>query len=135
MEPIKRTYFVEDNDIFTIVFQTIFAACSDKYQELDVFVNGQVALHAIKASEELPDLILLDINMPVMDGWEFLESLKELNEAVNKIPVYILTSSIDPEDEVKAKEYPNVKGYVIKPLSKNRLIEIYEEVATGKYAF
>jgi CheY-like chemotaxis protein len=124
---INRTYFIEDNDIFTIVFKTLFNASKDKFDELDIFVNGEVALEALKNTDFLPDLILLDINMPVMDGWEFLHHLNKDERFLN-IPIYILTSSIDPDDEIKAKQYPNIKGYVIKPLSQKRLLEIHDEV-------
>lgn len=90
------------------------------------FNNGLLAIEKLKelaASESpMPDVILLDINMPVLDGWGFLavfqadEKLKEL-----KIPIYLVTSSVDERDVEKAKCYNMVLDYCIKPLSVQQL--------------
>ena len=86
--------------------------------------NGQVAIdHLAENGEHLPDMILLDINMPVMDGWDFLENFSEM--AMSKdIPVVMLTSSINPDDIEKAKSHQLVKGFLSKPLNKDKLDEV-----------
>jgi len=66
-------------------------------------------------------LVLLDINMPVMNAWNFLDGLKELN---NNTDVIILSSSINPEDRIAAESYSNVKAFLNKPLSKENIRKI-----------
>jgi CheY-like chemotaxis protein len=81
-----------------------------------VFNNAQDALEKIILED--PQIIFLDLNMPVMNGWDFLDVLQRKNI---KLDVYILTSSVDPNDKKKAEKYENVKGFLTKPLSKETL--------------
>ncbi|SHG95534.1 CheY chemotaxis protein or a CheY-like REC (receiver) domain [Flavobacterium fluvii] len=89
--------------------------------------NGEEALNYFKTfkdgdSDIKPQLIFLDLNMPVMGGWEFLDcfSTTEYSE-YNTIKVIILSSTIDPEDLEKAKKYPMVLDFLSKPISKEML--------------
>lgn len=69
-----------------------------------------------------PELILLDINMPRLSGWDFLERYKEWNDNQKPDPVIVmLTTSMNPEDEHKARQIDEVSGYESKPLSKNKV--------------
>ena len=84
-------------------------------------------LAKIEHKEEFPEVIFLDINMPVMDGWNFLENF------ANQVPlhaytnIYMVTSSIDPADQEKVKKYPAVKVFITKPFSVESLEQIYIE--------
>ena len=75
-----------------------------------------------------PDLIFLDINMPAMDGWEFLGQYRELNkEQQADIIMIMLTTSLNPDDELRTKEFPEIAGFENKPLLLQRLEDILEK--------
>lgn len=98
---------------------------------IHVSENGMEALHYLTQSlmegEEYPELILLDINMPVMDGFQFLEEFEKLPSNIRKsIRVVMLTSSNATLDISKAKRY-NINGYIVKPLCKSKLEEVFKE--------
>jgi CheY-like chemotaxis protein len=76
-------------------------------------------------SKDVPSIIFLDINMPLMDGFEFLEEMKgHANEYFNKCRVIILSSSENPRDFEKWKKYRNVDSYIVKPLLPHDLLKI-----------
>jgi CheY-like chemotaxis protein len=97
------------------------------------FENGEEAKkyfidNAAKA-EKLPDVILLDINMPVMDGWDFLEWIKEnRNLFARNIPIFMVSSSIDWRDIERAKSYESVMDYISKPLTEGNFFEIAHKI-------
>lgn len=89
--------------------------------------NGQLAIDYIKElvanQQQLPHLILVDINMPILNGWEFIEAYEQLGiEAHNDM--YMLSSSVYENDIEKAKSYASVKGFISKPLPTDRLKEL-----------
>lgn len=89
--------------------------------------NGQQAIDYIKDSianpEQFPNLMLIDINMPIMNGWEFIEAYQMLN-IQQSVDMYILSSSVYENDIEKTKSYTSVKGFISKPLSIERLKEL-----------
>lgn len=95
-----------------------------------VYKNGHAAYEQLSSNIEdaaiTPDIIFLDLNMPVMDGWQFLQAFTQLKPA-KKILIYILTSSVDPEDTVKVLQYNNVQGYLVKPITETDLKKILLE--------
>lgn len=91
------------------------------------YTNAQAALDQLgqwsqSSHEKLPRLIFLDINMPIMDGWEFLREFKKLPGIVHEVSkIHILTSSIDHEDIEKAKSSQLVNDFISKPLTSEKL--------------
>lgn len=93
----------------------------DKAIEICSYSNAEIALNDLIAGKIKPDIIFLDINMPLIDGWEFLE---DLNTTEIQIPIYMLTSSIDKNDNEKARKYSVVNGFLNKPLKQEILENI-----------
>jgi CheY-like chemotaxis protein len=87
--------------------------------EVQSYVNGQRAFDNLKEAVEsggtLPDIILLDLNMPRMDGWDFLDAFDSLAIA-KEVSVFVVTSSIRPDDIEKTSRYKQVKGFFSKPI-------------------
>lgn len=90
--------------------------------------NGQRALQYLEESNACPDVILLDINMPVMDGFDFLEEFIRLGKCNDKTEIYMLTSSSQDVDKVKAKSFNIVKDYFEKPLTGENLEKILSDL-------
>ncbi|UFH45674.1 response regulator [Flavobacterium galactosidilyticum] len=102
---------------------------SEMFSEISSFKNGKDAIDELYNSSEnidaIPDIILLDINMPIMDGWEFMDELGVIKPKFNAdIVVYIVSSSIAIEDKNKSKSHENILGYLSKPVTLDDLILI-----------
>ncbi len=138
---IREIYLVDDDAVVRMVVGKIFK--NIQFQNpIHNFENGKIAIDEIlkKAAEKEFDsvsekiLLLLDINMPVMDSWAFLDQFKDLDEHIkNHFLISIITSSIDSSDKLKASSYVDVSDYITKPLSAAQTIEflkkhgLYEE--------
>jgi CheY-like chemotaxis protein len=99
-------------------------------EHIEVVLNGEEALIFLKKEENQyhPDIIFLDINMPKMNGWEFMEAYKELRaDQKAKVLVIMLTTSESPEDKKRVVLYPEIIGFNSKPLTQEMLIAILEK--------
>lgn len=126
MNKIKTAYIIDDDEI--IVYLTDKIIKEENFCEhSETFNNGQLALDRLKEVMEsggpMPDVMLIDINMPIMDGWELLDEIVKL-PIEPAIPLIIFTSSINPADREKAFTYPTIKGYIQKPLTVLKLDKI-----------
>jgi CheY-like chemotaxis protein len=111
-----------DDDNITNMLNRYFL--EEHYPTLEIrsFIYASKALEELQNSADSPDFILLDINMPGMNGWEFLESLQHSELPPNTLPeIYMLSSSLDPEDQAKARNSILVKGFISKPLEVEKL--------------
>jgi CheY-like chemotaxis protein len=107
-------------------------------QHIHVVLNGHEAIDYLckqgkfeSESDEfpLPQLIFLDINMPIMDGWEFIEAYKNLNLANKEnIIIVMLSSSFNPADKAKAESIAEIAVFKHKPMSKDSLVEIIDKI-------
>jgi response regulator RpfG family c-di-GMP phosphodiesterase len=94
-------------------------------------LNGKFAIDQLaeiqsKDPAKLPDYILLDINMPIMNGWEFLDEYKRLKlDPLGKSKIYIISSSVFSNDINKARSYPVVKDFISKPLNVEKIRELF----------
>jgi CheY-like chemotaxis protein len=119
---------IDDDDINIFIIKKIVEKTGYDAQMV-AKTNGQLAIDYLTelktTQQQLPDLILIDINMPVLNGWEFLEAYEKLG-IDHEIDMYMLSSSVYENDIEKAKTYKTVKGFISKPLSIERLIELFE---------
>jgi CheY-like chemotaxis protein len=95
-----------------------------------MFSDGDQAIRFFEQNaaspEELPDIILLDLNMPIMDGWDFMDAFVRMRPRIGKkINIFIATSSVNPEDQRRASEISAVSDYVIKPMSDASLSRLF----------
>lgn len=124
----KSIWVIDDDAIYQILINKIIQK-SEMFSTVHSFKNGKEAIDTVSASlknkGDLPDFILLDINMPIMNGWEFMEALALIKPGIDKqIIIYIVSSSIAAEDKNKSKTYPDILGYLSKPVSIDDLILI-----------
>jgi len=126
---LKRVLLVDDDEAFNFLNRIVFTD-NKVYCQMDEVMDGKAAIDYLKSSEQCPDVILLDINMPVMDGFEFLEQFEQFNKCVSVSKVFILTSSHREEDRQKSLANKYVKGYFDKPLNSTHVKQILE--ALGK---
>ena len=126
---IKKTVWVIDDDpIYQIIVKKNIQK-SEMFSSISSFKNGKEAIDDLHTTLEInggpPDIILLDINMPVMDGWEFMEKMGLISAQITQqISVYIVSSSIAAEDRNKSQTYSDILGYLSKPVTIEDLIEI-----------
>ncbi|MCX2484885.1 response regulator [Pedobacter sp. MR2016-24] len=130
---MKSTFqlLVIDDDAINIFIIKKLIEKTGYLLEIISMSNGELAIEHLKKQNSqnlaLPDLIFLDINMPIMTGWEFLVEYEKLG-IEKMIPVYMLSSSIFQNDIDKARTFPNVKDFMSKPMSNHQLINIFDSM-------
>lgn len=131
MTTLKTLTIVDDDDIFVFLTTKIIEQ-TNLVDLIKVFGNGLDAINFLKENKNnvdaLPDIILLDLSMPIMNGWQFLEKYNKLNPTIGKkITIYICSSSISPDDITRAKTISEVSDYIIKPITKDKLIDLIKK--------
>lgn len=118
---MSKVFIIDDDTIHQRIAQIMI----EKHQLFDdytSYTDAEKALTFLKEHKnkqsELPDVILLDLNMPVIDGWDFLDLLEGFRSELSKaIRIFIVTSSVDEKDILRAQNYSAVNGFISKPLS------------------
>lgn len=133
MSKYHSVMLIDDNEIDNLINQKMVeAARLSDY--IYTHTGAKSAIEFLKNIEQLeknivesvlPDVIFLDIDMPLMDGFQFLEEFNKLKDTtIKKCKIIMLTSSINPQDVSKSKKYEAVKKYLNKPLSQESLTEL-----------
>jgi len=129
MRKISTFSIIDDDELFQFTIKKIIQSTGLVNRVLQ-FNNGKTALNYFAENQEvssvLPDIIFLDLNMPVMNGWQFLEAFLDLNYPKKAVTIYICTSSVNPKDYEMYKKFSTVSGYLVKPLSKTEIYEILD---------
>ncbi|WP_295649024.1 response regulator [uncultured Mucilaginibacter sp.] len=130
--PFKTVCVIDDDKIYIYGLKKLITI-KELSPNLMEFYNGKEAIDFLINPEnqnQLPDIIFLDINMPVMDGWGFMESFVKIKPQLSKkITIYMVSSSINQDDINRAKGISDVTDYVIKPISQDTLVELFNVAA------
>lgn len=129
---LNSVLLIDDDEPTNFYTQMIIeeSGCAD---HVKVAQGGKEALDYLNSAHHhndypRPDLIFLDINMPAMDGWEFLDEYKKLKkESHGRVIVVMLTTSLNPDDKVKASSIPEISGFESKPLTEEKLKSILSQ--------
>lgn len=118
---MNRYLLIDDDDIITKIHPVIIRRV-DKECDIEICVSGMEAIDYLtalnEANETAPDYIFLDINMPVMTGFEFMEALTpQLTDFISSSKIILLSSSVDPRDVEKAAIYKTIIEFAPKPLT------------------
>jgi len=127
---IKRFLLVDDDPLNNYLSKVVLEMSLGAVEIKD-FVNPELALNYIEHEFEYKPLeektiLFLDINMPTLSGWEFLDKFNKLEEAIkNQFSIYMLSSSIDPSDIQRVKLNPYLIDFIEKPLDKTIIAEMF----------
>lgn len=123
---MTKVWLVDDDQIFIDIVMLLNES-SEAALDFQVFPSGTAFLAALDeaANNELPHVIMLDVTMPDLTGWEVLAALQERNwDTDYNIPIHLVTSFANLEDRKRAETFPEVSAYVVKPISMDYLMSL-----------
>lgn len=134
MKKDNKAFIIEDDEIAKTIINNILKS-DTRVSSSEFYTNGQVALEKLKAliseNEKPPNFIILDFDMPLMNGLEFLENIKHL-EGINQIPVFMNSASTELGKYQNFLNYENVKESFSKPFTAQSLHSILEYIESNK---
>ncbi|RCH53618.1 response regulator [Mucilaginibacter hurinus] len=123
--PFKYCLLIDDNYIDNFVTSRILETASFA-EKIEIFQSASLAIEALRTGASKPDVIFLDIRMPLMTGFEFLQEFETLTIDKSGIKIFMLSSSLDPTDLRKSSDNKYVTQFIHKPLT----FEVLEEICT-----
>jgi CheY-like chemotaxis protein len=137
MSRVRNIWVIDDDDVFQFTISKIFKILQLP-EKVHTFSDGEKAIEHLTNNmdnaESLPDIILLDINMPIMDGWQFLEEYSKVKKHLKKaVVIYLVTSSVDARDIRLAKEFEDISEYITKPMSFDKVRELVGQKKAAQY--
>lgn len=128
---MNKNFAIIDDDETTQFVVEITIENTNLAKNITVFSDGKEAIDFftlnVNNPENLPDIIFLDLNMPIMDGWQFLDHFAILKPQIEKkITIFITSSSTNQNDIIRAKKYSDVTEYIIKPITEEDVIRLYQ---------
>lgn len=135
LSPKLKLCLIDDDKLYLFGMKKMLELTKISDHVLE-FCNGEEALTFFQThhyqDELLPDVIFLDINMPVMNGWEFLEGFNKIKNKLNKdIVIYMVSSSMNQTDIDKARSFEYISQYLIKPVTLQQLKELFNSQAVN----
>lgn len=124
---MEKVLFIDDDEIQSFIVSNLFRRASIEVN-LQSFLNGKEAIDYLESCspEAFPEFVFVDLNMPVMDGFEFISRFeKKFSAKFNSTKVYVLSSSIRDDDKEKTMAYSFVKDFISKPISADVLKGIF----------
>lgn len=117
-QKLKLIILLDDNNATNYIHKK-FIKESECTENCIDFQNGELLLDYLKSEDSIiPELLFMDINMPTMNAWEFLEEFEKIkNERLKKIVIILLSTSLSPSDDKIAKSISTIKEVQIKPLT------------------
>ena len=133
-EPL-HILIIDDDEINNFIAAKLIDKIPPK-AKVSTCVNGQEGIDFVKNKlnnqDEFPDIIFLDINMPLMNGWEFLEEYEHIkNDIKKKVTINMLSSSVYNDDISKAETYTTVNKFISKPLTVDKIKDLYISLNIG----
>ena len=130
-EPL-HILIIDDDEINNFIAAKLIDKIPPK-AKVSTCVNGQEGINFVRNKlnnqNEFPDIIFLDINMPLMNGWEFLEEYEQIkNDIKKKVTINMLSSSVYNDDITKAETYSTVNKFISKPLTIDKIKDLYESL-------
>lgn len=122
-ENSKQVYVVDDDEIFHFILKKMLEQQSERL-EVTSFLCAEDAIEQLQLlhGHSLPSLIILDMNMQRMNGWDFIEAYRDIESSLaQQIPIIMCSSSMDMRDMQKVKRTPELKAYITKPLDPSKV--------------
>lgn len=126
-ESLSKVLIIDDDEISNFITKSILDQ-SNKIKTVEAAMSADEGLTLLRKGKTPPELILLDIKMPLKSGWDFLDEFVEDNSfQKSEITIVMLSSSVYPDDVHKSKEYKEVAGYLSKPITLKKVDKIFED--------